>query len=387
VVVAREWLRRVRRRTRLLVLFSVALAIASIASADVAKQREERPVRYSLSCLPNTLPRSVADINRMITNWRSVPGFVGADVGADAKLQDGREIWVFGDTLRQADFEGQRFVRNSMLIFSRQCATVVIPRDHGAVVPDRIDGVGYWPMDVGVEHRAGADLVGVSLQRVRSTGAGAFDFRILGPALALFKVPVGKAPVLLVVRDLGADAVDPTRPVWGAAVETVGNLVYIYGTASPGDQSTFGRMLQVARVQITQAGDQSQWRYWDGHRWQPNARKAAALIPAKGGVSEVLSVFHRGHTWYAVSKRSDVLGKDLVIWKAPAPTGPFVPSAPLADLPSDKGVLRYMPLAHPDLLPAADSVVVSYSRNVADLNRLLEDPHLYRPYFLRVPLP
>jgi hypothetical protein len=30
---------------------------------------------------------------------------------------------------------------------------------------------------------------------------------------------------------------------------------------------------------------------------------------------------------------------------------------------------------------------VSYSRNVADLARLAEDPELYRPKFLRVPLP
>ena len=78
-----------------------------------------------------------------------------------------------------------------------------------------------------------------------------------------------------------------------------------------------------------------------------------------------------------------------MIWKAPAPTGPFVPSAPLARIPSDSanGLLRYMPLAHPDLLPEPGSVVVSYSRNVADLDRLQRDPYLYRPRFLRVPLP
>ena len=381
------WVKRVGGRVRLLAFFSLGIALVSIASADVAEQHEQRPAQYSLSCMPNKPPRNVADINRLIANWRSVPGFIGADVGADAKLQDDREIWVFGDTLRQANFEGQRFVRNSMLIFSRQCATVVIPRDHGAVVPDRIDGVGYWPMDVGIMHHAGFDVVGISLQRVRSTGAGAFDFRILGPALALFKVPVGKAPMLLFVHDLGEDAVDPTRPVWGAAIETVGDLVYIYGTALTPEGNTFGRLLKVARVRTIDAGDQSEWRYWDGHRWQRDAGRAAVLIPAVGGVSEVLSVFHRGSTWYAVSKRSDVLGKDLVIWKAPSPTGPFVPGAPVAELPSDSGLLRYMPLAHPDLLPQDGTVVVSYSRNVADLQRVLKNPTLYRPEFLRVPLP
>jgi hypothetical protein len=46
-----------------------------------------------------------------------------------------------------------------------------------------------------------------------------------------------------------------------------------------------------------------------------------------------------------------------------------------------------MPLAHPDLLPEEGSVVVSYSRNVTDLKRLLTQPTLYRPRFLRVQLP
>jgi hypothetical protein len=296
---------------------------------------------------------------------------------------------VFGDTLREADFEGQRLVRNSMLIFSPSCATVVMPADHGAVVPDRDDGVGYWPMDLGAVQLAGYDLVGVSLQRVRTTGAGIFDFQVLGPAIALFRVPRGEAPELLFVRDLGPDDADPARPMWGAAIEPSGNSVYIYGTSRPSGQDTFGMALSVARVHLLQVADQDAWRYWDGRRWRRDASRAVTLIPAVGGVSEVLSVFQRNAAWYALSKRDDVFGTDLVIWKAPLPTGPFVASAPLAQLPSNSegGLLRYMPLAHPDLLPEPDSVVVSYSRNVADLQRLLERPGLYRPRFLRVPLP
>ena len=108
-----------------------------------------------------------------------------------------------------------------------------------------------------------------------------------------------------------------------------------------------------------------------------------------GGVSQILSVFERDGSWYAVSKRDEFLGKDLVIWKAPSPTGPFTPSAPLAEIPSDPkgGVIRYMPLAHPGLLARPGKILVSYSRNVADLDKLAKDPTLYRPRFLEVPLP
>jgi hypothetical protein len=388
VVVA--WVDRVSRRVRLLAFVTAAAVAVVVASVGLVVQREVAPEPdLSLDCLPFELPRTVPALNRLIARYRSLPGFVGADVGADVLLQDRRRLWVFGDTLRQEDFDGQRFVRNSMLLFSPGCATVVMPRNHGAVVPDRADGVGYWPMDVAAVHPDGYDIVGVTLLRVRTTGAGIFDFEVLGPAIAVFEVPVGRAPRLLAVHDVGPDDPNLSRPLWGAAVEPVGDTVYIYGTAQPRGTRTFGRALHVARANMLAVADASAWEYWDGTRWQPDAGRATPVIDAVGGVSQVLSVFERDGSWYVVSKRDDVYGRDLVIWKGPSPVGPFTPSAPLAQLPSDSadGLLRYMPLAHPDLLPVDGSVVVSYSRNVADLARLAEDPELYRPKFLRVPLP
>ena len=61
----------------------------------------------------------------------------------------------------------------------------------------------------------------------------------------------------------------------------------------------------------------------------------------------------------------------------------------MAKLPSDPqtGELRYMPLAHPDLMPDQASVLVSYSRNNTDFKKVQGDPFLYRPQFLRVRLP
>jgi hypothetical protein len=388
--VAVAWVNRVRRRVRAVASGVLLLGLLSVAGAGVVVYREREPApRLSLSCLPFSPPDDVAGLNRLIARYRSLPGFVGADVGADVLLQDGRRLWVFGDTLRQADFDGQRFVRNSMLLFSPGCATVVMPSDHGAVVPDRADGVGYWPMDVAAVHPEGYDIVGVSLMRVRTTGPGAFDFEVLGPAIALFEIPAGRAPRLLTVHDLGPDDADLSRPLWGAAVEPVGDTVYIYGTAEPRGTPTFGRSLSVARANLLDVADQSAWEYWDGRHWQARADRAATLIPAVGGVSQVLSVFERDGTWYVVSKKDDVFGTDLVIWTGPSPVGPFVASAPLAQIPSDSedGLLRYMPLAHPDLLPEKGSVLVSYSRNVTDLARIADHPDLYRPKFLRVPLP
>src|SRR4051794_25339052 len=241
-------------------MLAVIGSLCFVATDRGGSSPDETARHFDLNCLPFRQPKDVSDVNALIAGYRTVPEFVGADVGADVLLQDGRRMWVFGDTLRQQGFTGNHLVRNSILMFSPGCATVVMPSDHGAAVPDRADGVGYWPMGIASVRHTGYDLVGMSLQRVRTTGAGIFDFEVLGPAIAVFKVPAGKAPELLEVRDLGADDPSPEKPMWGAAIQTTPEWVYIYGTARPADDSTFGHSLQVARAPVDHVADQATWR-------------------------------------------------------------------------------------------------------------------------------
>jgi hypothetical protein len=333
---------------------------------------------------------TVASVNGFVSKVRGSEGFAGGDVGASVGLQDGRRLFVFGDTLRASDFDGQRFVRNSMLVFSPGCGQVVMPRDRGALVPDRADGVGYWPMSIARVERDGHDIVGVGLQRVRSTGgSGVFDFEILGPAVARFDVPRGGVPELLSVRDIGPDRADTMQPMWGAAAVVDGGWVYLYGTSRPADAGITGFDLRVARTRPEAVGDPATWRYWDGRAWSARARNAVKLIDHRGGVSQTLSVFRVGRTWYALSKKDEVLGTDLTVWTAPSVAGPFAVHPASASIPSDavSGTLRYMPLAHPELLPEPGTVVVSYSVNNTDFKVVRDDPRRYRPRFLRVDLP
>lgn len=270
------WVDRFRRHVRLLLLFGAAITVLSVAGAAWVYEGDPPERRLSLDCFPFTPPTTVAGINKMVARYRATPGFTGADVRANAELQGGRGLWVFGDTLREPGFKGQKLVRNSMLMFSPGCATVVMPRDKGAVVPDRADGVGYWPMDVAVSGHDGYDLVGVSLQRVRTTGPGVFDFEVLGPSYALFKVPIGEAPQLLLVRDVGPDDPDTRRPMWGAAVEEDGGWIYLYGTATPSNQGC--RAAYVFRL----------------HRWWPHRELLCVRWPQGAGH---LSVVQHAPIW------------------------------------------------------------------------------------------
>ncbi|WP_181313078.1 DUF4185 domain-containing protein [Nocardioides campestrisoli] len=372
----------------------LALVLTLVAPGDLPAAAPVPDGATQTRCVATGGVDSVQDLNRISRKVRGSGVFRGGDVGASGLLQDGRRVIVFGDTLRRFEDGAQTFVRNSMLLLGPDCIQGVLPADGGAVIPDRPRGpgrasVGYWPMSVNVSPRPGYDLVAVAAQRVRTTGEGPFDFEVLGGAVAVFIVAPGRAPQLVSVTDLGPDRADPTRPVWGAASVVRDGWAYVYGTASSGEELTFGYSLRLARVRPEQVQDLGAWRYWDGRGWSRSEEDAVELIPAQGGTSQTLSVFERNGTWYAVSKRDDFLGSEVAVWSAPDPWGPFDDGRPVAPLPSnvETGHLRYMPLAHPDLLPEPDSVVVSYSRNRTSVGEVLADPMEYRPRFIRVPLP
>lgn len=368
-----------------LVLTTPLMIVTPTTTGGGSAQRQGLPP----SCTPTGSLDSVAELNDFIETAPGNVGFVGADVGVDVTLQDGRRLWMFGDTFRAIDFAGRTVVRNSMLIFSQECVEVVLPADRGAVIPDRGDGVGYWPMSVVTVNRPGYDLVLVHSQRVHTTGAGVFDFETLGPAIDAFLVTRGAEPRRIAHGDLGVDSAAVERPMWGAAAAYVDGWLYLYGTARPDVPGVLGNSLRVARVRPGRVFDQSRWEYWDGAVWQGDADRARVLIGAVGGVSQTLSVFRSGGRWFVLSKRDEFLGSDLAIWPADSATGPFATSITVAQIPCDAttGELRYMPLAHPDLLPVIRTIVVSYSRNNTDFAEVCSDPTQYRPYFVRVLLP
>lgn len=389
----RGW--RVRVLGVVVPLTAAMLALAVVVPrSEVAAAPRLASLAASADCVRSGPVTSVADLNR-IAGLRGTDDFRGGDVGADALLQDGRRAWLFGDTLREGP-AGPRYVRNSMLVTDKRCIRAVVPEAGGALVPDRArpgeSPVGYWPMSTVVDHRTGYDLLYVTTQRVRTTGSDAFDFENLGLSVAVFVVPLGGTPQLLEQRDIGPDRAGREHPTWGAATTLVGSgddrWLYVFGTANPGTDQAWGYSLRVARVRPDDLLHQARWRYWDGSGWSVREDDAREMIPARDGVSQTLSVFTQDERWYALSKRNDLLGSDITVWTADAPTGPWSSGTVVAPVAQGAtGQLRYMPLAHPTLFPASGSVVASYSTNDTDVGRVLADPLRYRPHFVRVRLP
>jgi hypothetical protein len=368
------------------------VAGASPQPSDVPGPGAGGPAAALGDCVAIGFGDTVEELNDMVAAAAGVPEFLGADVGVDVWLSGKRSLWLFADTLQQAP-SGHVLVRNSMLLFTPGCAQVVKPAGGGAVVPDRDDGVGYWPMSVWKLDRGGATTVYAMFQRVAWTlddaAASGFRFVTLGPTLAVFRMAGSGAPQLMNRVDLGADNPSREAPEWGAASALDGGWLYLYGTSTRELPGLHGFALRVARVRPERVADLSHWRYWDGLHWATDPEDAVPLIEEQGGVSQTLSVWPQDGRWYVLSKQDEYLGRQVAVWPGDSPVGPFGPPQAVADIPCDPvtGELRYMPLAHPGLLPEAGTVVVAYSRNYVDLAQVCAPPPRYRPYFVRVTLP
>lgn len=367
----------------------VVVAGGLLRSAAVEPDSSTGPSAGVSECVSIGTLDSVRALNRFVQTSSGTTDFLGADVGVDVTLPDRRRVWFFGDTLR-VDADGRPvLVRNSALLFSPGCVRVLHGARGESLIPDRSDGVGYWPMSAFWADLDGEGHLYVFAQRVKTVSDNPFGFVVLGPAVARFAVPSSGVPQLEAVTELGADRRDQRTPAWGAAAAVTSRWVYLYGTSARRLSGIHGFALRVARTRPHNLEIQSRWRYWDGSTWNADPEHAAALIAEVGGVSQTLSVFRSGGRWWAFSKRDEFLGTDLALWSAASPRGPFADPVVVGRLACDGsgGELRYMPLAHPELLPRPGTIVISWSRNHEDLAAVCGDPTLYRPHFARLRLP
>jgi hypothetical protein len=328
-----------------------------------------------------------ADQVDAILDHAHLPAWNAADIGASARLPDGRIVWLFGDTLRSGLNPG--LVSNSMLVSAGSCVSQLTDPQHGAVIPDPGAHLAYWPMSVVVLPGATDRLV-VLCARIRrgTSGGGGLDFTFLGTSAAVFDVAHDAAPVLRGITSVTPDNPSTTQVNWGAAAFATDKWIYVYGSRLTGEKGIFGRELLVCRVPADSPRDAAAFRFWDGATWQAKASRARPVLAAEHGVSQTLSVDRLGPSDYTVvSKRDGDLGDFAYVWHGGSPTGPFTAhKAFSAPSNSSSGELQYAPLAHPEIAMADGGLLMSVSRNTTDLARLNADPSLGVPRFVEVKL-
>ncbi|MEZ4946434.1 MAG: DUF5005 domain-containing protein [Cyclobacteriaceae bacterium] len=296
-------------------------------------------------------------------------GWTGGDATYSVDLKNGKTLWMFGDTFIDQVSEDRsrpsfKLINNSLVLqdgltlHTFHGGTAVQPKAF-AIPPETSDW--YWPGDGTI---ANGKLY-LFMHGFGTGGGGAWDFFRTSVDLLTIN------PETMAIESNVRLFDDPVIS-WGANIMEDTDYTYVYGVLS----NSSGKSLYVAR---TNEDLSVAWEYFDGNTWSTNPFDAESLFK---GLSEQFSVFKDGDVYYFLTQ-NNIFGKQISLYNASAPTGPFEDGKIVYCTPETGGdIFTYNAFAHDHIY--SDSLLVSYNINSFEFNDLLESADNYRPYFVRI---
>ena len=320
-------------------------------------------------------------------------GWQGGDAAYSIPLPDGRDVWIFGDTLygteRSVTGHDPRQVHNSLGIST--CA-------HGKwklnyVIKRAADGSAasyfspsdpqhwYWALD---GFYANGDLW-VTLLCIRHAAQAqpwAMDFETCGSDLAqISHLDRDPQQWQVTIRPLVADGVH-AYPSASAVVHD--GYAYIFALYEQG-----GRPLVATRIPLTKLTEPAvnlEYLAKDG-TWLKGFEPARAKEVMVHGSTELSIRYHPAlHQWTAIMFDPGLFSDKVLLRSAPALTGPWSDGDVIYRVPEmqagpqrDKNVFCYAGKEHPELERGARDLTFTYVCNTMDIPGLLTNLNIYRP--------
>ena len=191
----------------------------------------------------------------------SSSGWVGGDATNSVALPDGRDCWIFSDTITSASTAGLTFAHNSIVITGRGRPQVI----DNPMPPPSPDAY-YW---AGAAQVHGPQVWEIA-EKIVQTGPGLWDFHLAGDYLAKINISDWR---LASITPLPGTADSPIN--WGVAILDHGPYTYIYGSESDGLAS----WMHVARVPKGRLD--TPWSYYTASGWTPQPHRLAAAAPRR----------------------------------------------------------------------------------------------------------
>lgn len=290
-------------------------------------------------------------------------GWVGGDGANSVALPDGRDCWIFSDTITSSSAAGLTFAHNSIVVTGGGRPQVI-----DNPLPQPSPNEFYWAGAARVHDAQIWEIVPEIVQ----TGPGLWDFHFAADYLAKINITTLK-PTSITPLQGTAGTIN-----WGVAMLDHGPYTYIYGSESQGLSS----WMHIARVPKGRVD--LPWSYDTSLGWKPNA--AAASRRVLPGVAPVFSVVDLGAgRGISVITQQPMMGQAIYSWHAASPTGPFSMKRRIYTTGSfGARTYTYNALAHPE--KTADGQML-FSFNVNSFDALSPaNATLYRPRFFRIPL-
>jgi hypothetical protein len=283
---------------------------------------------------------SVRNAGLLFTNNQA--GVTGVDAGYSIPIGS-QTLWMFGDVFLEDPLAPSKQVVGAL----SNCG-LLVPRGTGAAalnrhefltdpatnlarqlipkLPGEDDKVRLWPF--GGWHDQSARKVYLFYGRVRVTGNGPLDFHSDGQGLAAADTGNPKKLVFERLKDSRGELIwwpnAPDRPVFGSALLSRGEWVYVYG-----QRTAMGRRTAVlARVRSGHISDSRAYEYFAGQQdggapvWSPDPRNSAD-VPGLSDFPMELSVSYNAHLGGFLAVHSVNLTESVRLSTAAQPWGPF----------------------------------------------------------------
>lgn len=330
-------------------------------------------------------------------------GWQGADAAYSIPLPDGRDVWIFGDTLygthRVVNGNDPRMVHNSLGISTCNDGhwklRYVLRHDaHGQPISffsPANPNHWYWAMD---GFYANGDLWVTLLCIEHSTkpAAPGMDFQTCGSDLAQLS-GLSRDPQHwhVTIHPLVPDGVD----AYPSATTVVHDgYAYLFALYEHGTHP-----LLVTRIPLDALNDPAKHLEYLGedNAWHAGFDPAHAKEVMRQGSTELSIRYHpKLKQWLAVSFAPDVFSDRIILRTAPHLTGPWIPAhdaVTLYHVPEmqpgpkrDKNVFCYAGKEHPELEVPGD-IVFTYACNTFSPPELVSHPEIYLPQVVREPMP
>ena len=325
-------------------------------------------------------------------------GWLGADAAYSIPLSDGRDLWIFGDTLdgvqRVVHGNDPVMVRNSIGVSTckagRWDIRYVIRRDAQGKPVDFFHAqhlqTWYWALD---GFRAGSD-VWVTLLCVRATDAkSAMGFETCGSDVARIS-SMGPDPQQWKVAYFPL-VPDGVKAYPSATTAVDGNYVDLFAL----DEQR-SKPLIAARIPLSGLADpKANLEYLArDSKWVKGFDPANAQAVMTPGISELSIRYHPElKRWLAVMFDPSAFSRNILLRSAPSALGPWsagklVFSVPEMDPSSrgyDKDTFCYAGKEHPEF--ERGDLVFTYVCNTFAVSKLATNLNIYFPKTVRMPMP
>ncbi|HEY4357259.1 MAG TPA: DUF4185 domain-containing protein [Acidobacteriaceae bacterium] len=324
-------------------------------------------------------------------------GWQGGDAAYSIPLPDGRDVWIFGDTLygpdRSVTGHDPRQVHNSLGISTcehgKWSLRYAIKRGATGNAISYFSPADpqhwYWALD---GFYANGDLW-VTLLCIRHPAKAqpwAMDFETCGSDLAqVSHLERDPQDWHVTIRPLVADGVG-AYPSASTVVE--GNYAYLFALYEHGNRPLLATRIPLKGLEAPAAN--LEYLAADG-TWKYGFDPAKAKEVMARGITELSIRYHPAlHQWRAVMFDPSIFSDKIILRTAPSLTGPWTEGDVLYRVPEmqagptrDKNVFCYAAKEHPEL-ETHDNVTFTYVCNTMDVPGLVKNLDIYHPKVITV---